>query len=94
MNETELIQKIRQATDECWKKLELRHEGIISIPDEIGQLRRLEELHLIGNALVKVPSAPCAACESFISPGTRSRNCLRSFVNLTNLNCWKSIRLG
>jgi hypothetical protein len=27
MNETELIQKIRQATDECWKKLELRHEG-------------------------------------------------------------------
>ena len=22
MNETELIQKIRQATDECWKKLE------------------------------------------------------------------------
>jgi Leucine-rich repeat (LRR) protein len=57
MNETELIQKIRQATDECWKKLELRHEGIISIPDEIGQLQRLEELHLIGNALVKVPSA-------------------------------------
>ena len=57
MNERELIQTIQRAATEGWETLPLGNQAITSIPEEIGQLKKLRELHLIGNKLVEVPSA-------------------------------------
>src|SRR6266481_4484157 len=46
MNKSELIQVIQRAAAEDWEKLELQNQAFTSIPEEIGLLKKLRELHL------------------------------------------------
>src|SRR6266436_8216811 len=57
MNKSELIQVIQRAAAEDWEKLELQNQAFTSIPEEIGLLKKLRELHLLENQLVEVPPA-------------------------------------
>ncbi len=46
---------IEEAAREGWTELDLSDRGITELPEEIGQLERLETLHLFGNQLTGVP---------------------------------------
>jgi Leucine-rich repeat (LRR) protein len=71
--EMELILRIRQAATEGWDTLSLAKQAITSIPKEIGQLKKLRELHLLENKLVEVPSAIAELTELRVLSLARNR---------------------
>src|SRR5437773_11801804 len=57
MTRKELLTIIDQAAREQWIQLQIFDRGISELPDEIGQLTKLEELNLSHNLLTTLPEA-------------------------------------
>jgi Leucine-rich repeat (LRR) protein len=55
MDEKELLRIIEEAVRDGRTELKLYYKGIVSLPEEIGNLTNLKELFLSGNQLTSVP---------------------------------------
>jgi len=55
MTRQELLDIIAQTAREGWTKLDLHRKGIRELPDEIGQLTKLQSLDLSNNQLISLP---------------------------------------
>lgn len=55
MGTHKLLEIIQKAKKNKWRELDLSDQGIIELPPEIGQLVKLQRLHLNGNQLHSVP---------------------------------------
>jgi internalin A len=55
MDEEELLETIKKTRREGWTKLYLSYKELMKVPEQLGQLKNLNELYLYGNQLTSVP---------------------------------------